>query len=61
MDTHAKPGQTGKPREGMPPAVRGAVVVGAGLVLAVALYLIAVRGDALLVDLQALGQRIWCF
>ena len=32
-----------------------------GLVLAGALYLIAVRGQALLVDLSALSQRIFCF
>jgi hypothetical protein len=26
-----------------------------------ALYLVAVRGEALLVDLSALGSRLWCF
>ncbi|MEZ5856723.1 MAG: hypothetical protein R3D67_18995 [Hyphomicrobiaceae bacterium] len=31
------------------------------LLMAGALYLIAVRGEAILVDLAALGGRIWCF
>lgn len=37
----------------------GALIV-AGLV-AGAVYLVAVRGDALLVDLSALAGRVWCF
>jgi len=60
METHSQLGQTGKRREAMPAAVRRAVFAGVGLALAAALYLIAVRGDALLVDLSALG-RIFCF
>lgn len=45
----------------MPGAARFAVLGVVGLVLTGALYLIAVRGQALLVDLSALSQRIFCF
>jgi hypothetical protein len=45
----------------MPAAQRHAVLGAVGLALAGALYLIAVRGEALLVDLSALSQRIFCF
>ncbi|MFN3744701.1 MAG: hypothetical protein ACK4TL_08350 [Hyphomicrobiaceae bacterium] len=45
----------------MPRAVRlGLALTLGGLVLG-ALYLVAVRGEALLVDLAALGGRLWCF
>ena len=44
----------------MPGAVRWAVLAAVGLVLAGALYLVSVRGEALLLDLSALG-RIFCF
>jgi hypothetical protein len=46
----------------MPRGVRRALYTFVGLLLAGALYLIAVRGEALLADLSALGQRILaCF
>ena len=45
----------------MPPRVRLALVAAVAIVLAGALYLIAVRGDALLADLTALSQRVFCF
>ena len=45
----------------MPAAVRRTLFSVIGLVFAGALYLIAVRGQALLVDLSALSQRIFCF
>lgn len=48
-------------RDRMPASVRLAVFGVVGLVFAGALYLIAVRGQALLVDLQGLSQRIFCF
>jgi hypothetical protein len=48
-------------REKMPAAVRFGVFGVVGLLFAGALYLIAVRGQALLVDLSALSQRIFCF
>jgi hypothetical protein len=45
----------------MPPTVRRALYAVLGIVLAGALYLIAVRGEALLADLSAFSQRIFCF
>jgi hypothetical protein len=47
-------------RQRMPGAVRWAVLAAVGLALAGALYLVSVRGEALLLDLSALG-RIFCF
>jgi len=43
----------------MPPAVRRTLFAALAVVLAGALYLIAVRGEALLLDLAAL--RAFCF
>ena len=60
MDAQSRLGQTDRRREAMPTAARRAVIAGVGVVMAAALYLIAARGDALLVDLAALG-RIFCF
>jgi hypothetical protein len=48
-------------RASMPVAVRLAVLAVAGLICLGALYLISVRGEALLLDLSALGARIFCF
>ena len=45
----------------MPAGVRRALLAGVGLLLAGALYLIAVRGEALLLDLSAFSQRVFCF
>ena len=46
----------------MPAGVRLAVLAGVGLLLCLgALYLIAVRGEALLLDLSAFSQRVFCF
>ena len=47
-------------RQSMPASVRWTVLAAAGLLLAGALYLVSVRGEALLLDLSALG-RIFCF
>ena len=47
-------------RQSMPPGVRWTVLAAAGLLLTGALYLVSVRGEALLLDLSALG-RIFCF
>jgi hypothetical protein len=44
----------------MPRAVRYALVGAVGLLLSGALFLIAVRGEALLLDLQSVA-RIFCF
>jgi hypothetical protein len=48
-------------RQPMPAVVRWAVFGVVGLVFAGALYLVSVRGEALLLDLSALGSRIFCF
>ena len=49
-------------RQAMPARVRYALLAGVAVVLGSALYLIAVRGEALLADLSALSQRILlCF
>jgi hypothetical protein len=48
-------------RQSMPGSVRWTVFAAVGLALAGALYLVSVRGEALLLDLSALGQRIFCF
>ncbi len=42
----------------MPAGVRRALLASLAVVLAGALYLIAVRGEALLADLSGLSQRI---
>ncbi len=44
----------------LPKGVRRALYAISGLVLVGALYLIAVRGQALLLDLSAFSQRIFC-
>ena len=51
----------GKPdRHSMPAAIRWTVLGVLSLVVAGALYLMSVRGEAMLLDLSALG-RIFCF
>jgi len=47
--------------ERMPRAVRTGLVLVLGGLVTSAVYLLAVRGEALLVDLAALGERLWCF
>jgi hypothetical protein len=47
--------------ERMPRAVRVALSLALGGLMMGAVYLVAVRGEALLVDLAALGERLWCF
>lgn len=54
--------ETSSARHAMPAGVRRALFALVGLVLAGALYLIAVRGEALLADLSAFSQGvIACF
>jgi hypothetical protein len=61
MDTHSHSEiEREAARGAMPGAVRWAVLAAIGLLLAGALYLVSVRGEALLLDLAALG-RIFCF
>jgi hypothetical protein len=45
----------------MPAGIRLAVLAAAGVICVGALYLIAVRGEAIVLDLSALGARIFCF
>lgn len=47
--------------EPMPRAVRFGLVSALGLLLSGAVYLIVMRGEAILVDLSALGSKVWCF
>jgi hypothetical protein len=46
---------------GMPLLARLALAAGLGCLLAGAAYLLAVRGEALILDLAAFSQRIFCF
>ncbi len=60
-DPHAASEAPAHAADRMPRAVRlGLTLTLAGLMTG-ALYLVAVRGEALLVDLAALGERLWCF
>jgi hypothetical protein len=45
----------------VPARARLAIVGGVAIVIAGALYLMAVRGEALLVDLSQFAGRVWCF
>ena len=45
----------------MPGPMRGLILAVVGAVLIGALYLIAMRGEALLVDLAAFSRRVFCF
>jgi hypothetical protein len=48
-------------RQPMPAAARRLLFAAVAVVLAGALYLVAVRGEALLLDLSAFSQRVFCF
>jgi hypothetical protein len=58
MATHSK--FMRQPAGAMPGRVRLALFVGVGLALAGALYLVWLRGEPLLLDLESLG-RVFCF
>ena len=45
----------------MPRGVRIGLSLALAALFTGALYLVVVRGEALLVDLAALGNRLWCF
>jgi hypothetical protein len=45
----------------MPGALRASLFAALAVVMVGALYLISVRGEALLLDLSALSGRIFCF
>lgn len=53
--------QARMPRAMTSPRTRFAVFGAVAVVLIGALYLMAVRGEALLLDLQQVGGRVWCF
>jgi hypothetical protein len=61
-DTHAPETQAPADASGrMPRGVRLGLTVALAALMTGAVYLLAVRGEALLVDLAALGERLWCF
>jgi|SoiMethySBSTD1v2_1073268.scaffolds.fasta_scaffold1119233_1 hypothetical protein len=49
------------PSPSMPRALRISLFAALGALLAGAAYLLVVRGEALIVDLAAVSQRIFCF
>jgi hypothetical protein len=53
--------QTVARTERMPRVLRTGLLAGLGALLAGAAYLLAVRGEALILDLGAISQRIFCF
>jgi hypothetical protein len=59
MVTNTDVGREAQARDVISRALRWGVLGAVGVVFAGALYLIAVRGEALLLDLSALG-RIFC-
>jgi len=59
MERRSDPGEREVARQLLPGGVRRALFAALGIVLAGALYLITVRGEALLLDLAAL--RAFCF
>jgi hypothetical protein len=61
MATSTELGDQQTARQLLPGKVRRVLFAAVGLVLAGALYLVAVRGEALLLDLSAFSQRIFCF
>jgi hypothetical protein len=47
--------------DAMPAPVRRVVLGVVGVLTALALVLVALRGEALLLDLQAIGTRVFCW
>ena len=47
--------------ERMPRVLRTSLITVLGALLAGAAYLLAVRGEALILDLAAVSQRLFCF
>jgi hypothetical protein len=47
--------------ERMPRVLRSSLIIVLGALLAGAAYLLAVRGEALILDLAAVSQRLFCF
>ena len=61
MATQSRIDANGTERDRMPAPLRYAVFGTLGLLMTGALYLIVVRGEALLIDLSGLAGRIFCF
>jgi hypothetical protein len=61
METQTELGEHEAARQPMPGTVRGVLFATIAVALAGALYLVAVRGEALLLDLSAFSQRVFCF
>jgi hypothetical protein len=61
MESQTDLGGRNAARQLLPGGVRRALFAALSLLLAGALYLIAVRGEALLLDLSAFSQRVFCF
>jgi hypothetical protein len=61
MDTRMQQHEARPARQATPAVVRGALIAFVAALLAGALYLISVRGEALLLDLSTLSQRVFCF
>lgn len=61
METRANLTEASAVRGSMPSGVRRLVFAAVGLTLAGAVYLISVRGEALLLDLSALSAHFICF
>ncbi|HZT48445.1 MAG TPA: hypothetical protein VFA64_10765 [Hyphomicrobiaceae bacterium] len=59
--TAREPGEVRATAPSAPGVVRWSVLGLVGLVFAGALYLIAVRGEALIVDLAAFSRSLFCF
>jgi len=55
------PAQRRARSDSMPRALRTSLLAVLSVLLAGAAYLLAVRGDALILDLAAVSQRIFCF
>ena len=53
--------RAGSPAERMPRRLRHLLLALLGLLLAGASYLLSARGEALILDLAAVSQRIFCF
>jgi uncharacterized membrane protein len=61
METRTDIDERGAARAAMPTRVRVAVFAAVAALMLGALYLVSVRGQALLLDLTALSQRVFCF
>lgn len=61
MTAETETGRTIGTKDRAPRVIRAAGFATLVLLAAGAAYLIAVRGEALIVDLSSLGRGMWCF